>query len=748
MFHRRLWLLGGVVVLVWFGLGAQAVRLTVVQGAGRRAKAEAALVRRRLIPTSRGRILDRRMRVLAVDRASSDVCVRYSVLTGRWAYERGRRSAYRANRSRWGELSYEQRALLVAEHQRGFDEQVEGLWSDLCEVGGITRAELERRKTTVVRRVKGIASDVWEKRLEREVGEDEQPVTFEAVARPIGEQRAAHPLLRGVGPVQIAAVQRLIADAERGVWDQVQVRASRERHYPMESMNVFVDRRTFPSPLRSERPVEVTIGGVGLHLVGVTREVWKEDVERRPFRRQGGGVDLGGYLPGDQTGRWGVEMSQEDYLRGLRGQVVSRLDRVEQERHEPAAGRDVVMTVDVLLQARVQALLDPRLGLAKVQPWQRKDVSLDPARPVLGDALGGAVVVLDVAQGQVLAAVSSPSFSLDQMRQDSESVWGDAINRPYVDRALGQPYQPGSTLKPVVLAAGVAEGVLSPGEEIECRGHLDPGAAHRYRCWIYKLYGSTHGALGGSEAIARSCNIYFYTLGRRMGAERLVRWYDRFGLGQVTGAGVPGEGRGDLPDLARAGEPNARGFSGSDAIFMAIGQGPVRWTVLQAASAYATLARGGVFMQPTFILRGGGGVDRGVDRGAVDLRVDPAGLEVVMEGLRDAVGQRHGSANHLPLLNGEAIFNIEGVVLHGKSGTAQGVSRWVDEDGDRRFTRGVDRIVRRGDHAWVICMAKRAGSPHPDYVVAVVVEYGGSGGAVAGPIANQVLHAMRAEGYL
>ena len=133
---------------------------------------------------------------------------------------------------------------------------------------------------------------------------------------------------------------------------------------------------------------------------------------------------------------------------------------------------------------------------------------------------------------------------------------------------------------------------------------------------------------------------------------------------------------------------------------------------------------------------------------SADLGMDPRGVELAMRGLEDAVNQRYGSAHSLSMLDREPIFNIPGVRLYGKSGTAQAVSQWVDEDNDGRFTRGVDRLVRRGDHAWVICLVQRPGSPRPDYVVAVVVEYGGSGGAVAGPVVNQILHAMRAEGYL
>ena len=424
--------------------------------------------------------------------------------------------------------------------------------------------------------------------------------------------------------------------------------------------------------------------------------------------------------------------------------VASRLDLDQQERREPVAGDDVVLTVDIQLQGRIQAIMDPQFGLMKVQAWHSNHPSQDPLVPQYGQPLNGAAVVLDVANSYVLAAVSMPAFSLKQMNENPSSVWGDKVNQPFLNRPVARAYQPGSTVKPLVLAAAVTDRKVGYDQKITCAGHLDPDANDRYRCWIYKLYNSVHGPLGASESLARSCNIFFYTTGKRLGAQRLVGWYDQLGLGKVTGCGLSEEVGGDLPDLSRSDSPYAAGFSAADAIFMAIGQGPVRWTVLQAASSYATLARGGYAINPTFVMVG----QPGRPQMGRDLGLDPHGVELAMRGLDDAVNRRYGTTHGLSLLDHEPIFNIPGVHLYGKSGTAQGVPLWVDTDGDGRFTREVDRIARRGDHAWVMCLVQRPGSIRPDYVVAVVVEYGGSGGAVAGPVVNQILHAMRAEGYL
>lgn len=762
MFHRRLTLLAGVAAALTIGLALQLTRLTVVEGSQWRDKAEAALVQQRLISTVRGRILDRRMRVLAADKPSYNISVRYPVITGDWAYHRARRQAYRENRHLWSQWHESQRLAATAGLQQRYEAQIQRLWHVISDCGGLDEMELERRKTAIIRRVKQIASDVWLRRLKQRARELDEPVHFSDVTQPIGEQLAAHPIVTNVSHSAMLRIRRLIAaskdDPQLEVFSRVSVEPDKRRQYPLETMTLLMDRQTLPSPLRHEQPLEITVRGVGLHILGRMRDAWKEDVARRPYRAvddQGQPlIDLGGYLPGDTAGLWGIEASQESYLRGSRGMVINHLDSDHEQRIEPVAGQDVVLTIDIQLQARIQAIMTPPsgdefvggsgLGLAQVQPWHAATAPVDPLQPQMGDPLYGAAVVLDVAQGQVLAAVSTPTFSLNQLQENPGSIWNDKITRPYLNRCLGQPYQPGSTVKPLVLAMAVSDGHSDDGAAIDCAGHLDPGAPNRYRCWIYKGYQSTHGPLAGPESIARSCNIFFYTMGRRLGARRLAYWYGLLGLGRPTGCGLLEDAAGDLPDLSQADQPGAVGFSNADAIFMAIGQGPIRWTPLQAASAYAALARGGYAINPTLILVG----NQPVDSSGKDLRMNPRGVAMAMQGLDEAVNQRYGTANHIGMLDGELLFNIPGVRIYGKSGTAQGVPQWLDEDGDRRFSSEVDRIVRRGDHAWVVCLAQRPGSPRPDFVIAVVLEYGGSGGAVAGPVANQILHAMRAEGYL
>lgn len=762
MFYRRLLLLSAAAMGVVILLVSQAFRLTVVHGAQSRDRAESALRQVRHIPTRRGLILDRKQRVLAEDDPGYDISVSYDVLTHEWAHEQARKLAAKENAQRWRELGYYGRERLASEHESQFNQQIEDMWSILADLGDVDGETFEQQRKSTIRWVQRQASHTFDARRRRAMQELDEPVELSQFQQPIVEQTMAHPVLFDVNDQARTHVLGLIAEAKDNqalaVWREVEVDRSQRRVYPNQTFTVALDRRTLPGPLKNEKPVNLTVQGVGVHLIGSMRRIWKEDVHGdgtpenpgRPFhttdRRGNAIIDLGGYQLGDQTGQWGIEKSQERVLRGARGRVIRYLDTGDEDRIEPTPGRNGVLSVDIQLQARITAIMHPDLGLMKRQRWHTAEPF--PYGPE-GEALNGAAVVLDVSRSEVLAAVSAPGFTMEQLRDDPDSVIGDPINRPFVNRVTAMPYQPGSTIKPLVLTAAISDGVLGLHEPIDCHGQLYPNQP-KPRCWIFKHHGglthnsTTGGPLTGDQAICHSCNIFFYTLGKRFGGRRLIGWYDRFGLGKTSSLELSEQVRGDLPDLARLQtDPNTPGFADNDAVFMGIGQGPVRWTPIQAAAAYAAIARGGYYIRPTLLHAGAD------DQESYDLRLDPRSIDLALKGLHDAVNLRQGTGHHITFGPGqrENIFNIDGVELYGKSGTADPAPLRIDSDGDGRITRK-DAIVKTGDHAWMICLVRKPGSTRPDYVVAVVAAYAGSGGRVSGPIVNQILHAMRAEGYL
>lgn len=741
MFHRRLILLIAFFTIAGSVLMARVARLTIVDGAALLREAERRLVSERWIETTRGRILDRAGRVLAMDRPAFDVAFEYEVITGEWAVQQAARAARRAHADDWLTRSPAERDALLEAELPPYRHTLDSLWDAVAATAGLPREEVERRKSAVIEHVQRMAVSIWERRRlarEQELSREKETLvetSLAEVARPIREQREPHVLLHGVDD-SVAFVFRKLSEEYPGL----RVTDGVSRAYPFESMDVVVNLSTFPASLRARRLITVPVHGVATGIIGWMRDrVFEEDIATR---RAATGLDppddLGRYLPGDSVGSSGLEKSMERTLRGVRGRESHRLDTGAVERIEPVPGTEVRLTLDVELQARIQAILDPSLGLTVVQDWHSTQLPH-------GSRLAAGVAVVDIETGDVLALASTPSFTRKELDENPERIYADIALAPSINRAYERPYAPGSIVKPIVLATAVTDGAHHLDQLIACDGHLLPGRNDIYRCWIYRpQFGyTTHsmqvgGPLDGAEAIARSCNIYFYTLGRQLGAERLATMYAELGVGERLRFGL---------------ESGAPGFIGRlddspmdepDAIFMGIGQGPVSWTPLHAAAAYATLARGGLVIEPRLVV-----MDE--PRKRTDLKWSREAVSTALEGLRRSANEDRGTGHHLSLPAGrERIFNATGVRIAGKTGTAQSGPIYQDSDHDGspdRDANGGFIPIRSGDHGWTNVLVGPEGGAYR-YAIAVVAEYGGSGSRVAGPIANQVVHALQRLGYL
>ncbi|MGH7132689.1 MAG: penicillin-binding transpeptidase domain-containing protein, partial [Phycisphaerales bacterium] len=259
-------------------------------------------------------------------------------------------------------------------------------------------------------------------------------------------------------------------------------------------------------------------------------------------------------------------------------------------------------------------------------------------------------------------------------------------------------------------------------------------------------------SLEATEALMRSCNIFFFTLGQKLGPERITEWFGRFGVGDGAGIKHPDlgvgpqfEGRAEPMATKKDGEWVRRGVTPSESIMMGIGQGPIAWTPLHAADAYATIARRGVRILPRMR----------IDDPAAgeDLRLNQRAVTLGLRGLERSVGEEGGTGYHIVVddddgvKRNEKVFNVPGVHVWGKSGTADSGHRVIDP------VTGRDLVDEHGnkitlDHAWFVVLAGDRQDDRPKYAVALVVENGGSGGKVSGPICNQVLRALVEEGYL
>ena len=754
--RRTLWLgLLGVGLLAVLFL--QVVRLSVAEHATHLQNVERFLRETRWLPAARGAIRDRNGKALAEDRASWDVLLQYDAIDGSWARARARRAALEAvGRAAWRELSPEARDAEIDRHEANFAQMLEErVLAPIMAEGAMGREELEARLSAIMTRVERQAVGYRENRkdaLRRKYGGDAPIEVIERERAP--SQLDAHVILEGVSPEVAFAFQQV----ELELPGTVAVEPTTRRVRPYDLVRATVDRSAFPTPARSSRPIELELEGVADHIVGYMRHVYAEDVAMRPFRAADGSEDLKGYREGrDLVGSRGAERTAEAVLRGSRGKVTKDLRSGEELRIEPEHGLDVTLTIDIDLQARLHALLMPEVGLARVEQyqigWDKEGRPKSGPLPV-GTELKGAAVVLDIATGEILAAVSSPTLA------DGRGMSRDDRVRelPSMFRPFEGVYPPGSILKPLVLCAAAAEGVLAPDERIECRGHFFPDRDDMLRCHVFRpLEGrtATHGPLDGPGALARSCNIFFYTLADRLGETRIVSWLSRFGLGARPDAGlsyvrservagesavdgatrsvVVGEAAGSVPSDAGTGA--VRRDRVSDAL-LGIGQGPLTWTPLHAAQAYATIARRGKVVPPTiFRLLVG-------ERPTVDLGVPGWAIDECFAGLRDAVDAGFGSGHHITLRDGtrEELFAIPGVRVWGKTGTATAPPLRRDIDGD-----GADERVQT-DHAWFVgFVGGEDGAPR--YSIAVILENGGSGGKVAGPIAAETIRALAELGY-
>lgn len=782
MFHRRL-----VLQLLVFGLAVGALvgrlgYLTLAEGGERLQRAESRLVRTTWTPTVRGRILDRTGRILAMDRPSYTAAVRYDVLSGAWAERGAATAARRVFGERWNLAGEDERAELVRPFLDRYTAHVDRMLDRLSEMTGVERSILDRRTErtlAVVARTKEAVVVAREDRLVRQhlssgrglSDADEERLAEAAVTR-IAEEERAHALIPDLADEAAFALRRLatrrvplfteaelaraVGAADGGVVSEgtaealyvdlfpgLVIQDSTDRVRPFDEIDVRIDRSTLPGPMRGEGFETVRVAGVGWHTLGTLRgRIYGEDhVRRREAVRSlpdpgawltESGVDRGRYLDGDSVGNAGIERASENELRGLRGLRRVRLDTGTVESHEPEAGHDVRLTIDAMLEARIRAVLEPGVGLTTVQPWHGNHGVPE------GETLAGAVVVIGVDTGDVLACVSTPVPSGSERWSGDGGGDYPAFLDPTVNRAISVPYPPGSIVKPLVLSAAAARGYHRLGTGIVCTGHLLEDRNDVYRCWIYKQYGVTHSPTGepvrAAESVKYSCNIFYYTLGRRLGVDELRGIYGELGVGAGFDLGV---GRVWPGKVGTVGTERELGIS--DAILMAMGQGPVTWTPLHAANAFAVLARGGAWIEPRII-----------DDGSVPIadrmmNLDPAAVGEALRGLKMAVDDADGTGSTIRFAEGrEKIFNVPGVDVWGKTGTAQAPSLRYDPDGDGPEE---ERVVRSSEHAWFNVLAGPEGEG-PRYAVSVLIEYGGGGGRVAGPVANQVLHALSAEGYL
>jgi penicillin-binding protein 2 len=450
---------------------------------------------------------------------------------------------------------------------------------------------------------------------------------------------------------------------------------------------------------------------LGVHAIGYVSAINEEDLKK---------IDTAEYAGTSLIGKLGVEGAYESRLHGkpgFREILVNAAGRPVERQGEyapklntrpPVAGEDLILGIDM----RVQKVAEEALAGKR-----------------------GAVVALDPKSGDVIAMASTPGFDPnDFVRGLTVSQYralADDIDVPLLNRALRGAYPPGSTVKPLYALAAQKYGVFTPEEEEFCGGQfILPGNSRPYRD------DKKHGFLNMRQAIAVSCDVYFYRVAQRLGIDKMSSFMKAFGYGSPTGIDIPGEKPGLMasPEWKKVAfkRPQDQVWFPGETISMGIGQGPITVTPLQQAHFAAEIAESGKIVAVPRLVVG----TREPGESTVSLKspklLPPIGIgtdeqwAVVHDGMIGATGNSTG--------RGGTAFNVglnAKYKIAGKTGTAQ-----VFTLKENQKYKASEVEERKRDHAWFIAYAP---ADDPKIAVSVLVENGGFGNTAAAPIARKVL---------
>ncbi|MEI6175560.1 MAG: penicillin-binding transpeptidase domain-containing protein [Verrucomicrobiota bacterium] len=438
-------------------------------------------------------------------------------------------------------------------------------------------------------------------------------------------------------------------------------------------------------------------GALASHVIGYLKQWEKGDVPESATR------EFDHYI-GDEKGINGIEASMDKILRGPEGRktiVKDEKGRTIRMRDytKPGTGARVQLTID----ARLQYLMENTLRYA-------------------GRAAG---VVMDVNTGEVLAMASVPDYNPNDFIPSIAAKRFEAYNSnkqlaPFTNRAISA-FTPGSTMKIPTAVAGALAGMAS--RIFSCDGYVTYGNK-QVGCWIWNQHKGSHGSQNISQAIQHSCNPYFNKLANAIGWKAMVDGCQMVGIGKRTGIELPKEDAGILPGSKawRAANPNAAMTPALNA-FLSIGQGDSLATPLQMCAVTATIANGGKYFNPRIVKKAVSDDGKVIIGDAPKLVVDitQAGvktkdLELIRKGMWMSANEAGGTTGKV---------KIPKVSIAAKSGTAQTIDNG-----------------KKSNNSWIITFAPYE---NPKYAICILVQNGGSGGGVCGPLANLVYRGIFAQ---
>jgi penicillin-binding protein 2 len=442
-------------------------------------------------------------------------------------------------------------------------------------------------------------------------------------------------------------------------------------------------------------------GELASHAIGHIGRINEDDLDRLEASD-----DMANYRGSDHIGKLGIEQSYEKQLHGVTG-----FEQVETDaggrairtlsRRAPVSGNNLTLTID----SRLQKIAEKAFGQYR-----------------------GALVAIEPKSGEVLAFISKPGFDPNLFIDGIDPVNWDALNnspdKPLNNRALRGQYPPGSTFKPFMALAGLELGKRTSAYTISDPGFFTlPGNAHRYRDW--KVGG--HGSVDLHKSIVISCDTYYYGLANDLGPDNIFNFIGQFGFGKKTGIDIEGETTGLLPSREWKMKRYKQKWYAGDTISVGIGQGYNLATPLQLAFATAVLANNGTVIRPHLVRSIYDSVTNQTltvpaAKPVATLALKPENLELVRRAMIDVT---------LPGGTAARVGVGAPYLTAGKTGTAQVIAiKQTEKYVESRVSE------RNRDHALFIAYAP---ADDPKIAMAILVENGGHGGSIAGPIARMIL---------
>ena len=416
-----------------------------------------------------------------------------------------------------------------------------------------------------------------------------------------------------------------------------------------------------------------------------------------------------GYRMGDIVGKEGIEYLFEQDMQGKKGYKEVEVDVSGRElavlrKSPPQSGNHLQLTLDLRIQLMVEQLMT---GTEEA--------------PIYGSA-----VVIKVQTGEILAMTSKPAFDPNLFSAGiSNAEWRKLLfntEHPLQNKAIDGQYPPGSVYKIIAAYAALEEEAVNPEDTVFCPGYYRLGRGV-YRCWRR----GGHGDMDLHDALVQSCDVYFYTVGYKLGIDTLARYAKMLGMGSLTRVNLIGEKPGLVPTKEWKLKARGEEWLAGETISASIGQGFNLVTPLQQARLLATVANGGILLKP-YLVRQIKDKDGRVVKEifpSIEKRLEsrPDTLSLIQKGLFGVVNEKRGTGWRA---------RSKEITVAGKTGTAQVVrlKKGPKSEDDEEIS------YKHRDHAW---FAGYAPYENPEIAVAVIVEHGGHGGSAAAPIVRQII---------